>query len=88
MKYSAALLALICMSAPALAECERPAYMDAPGSRFASAALLPLTAAVTVLLLPTGVIGAATGNPTLRQGTSDSVCMTTGLASHVVVGRR
>ena len=62
--------------------------MDAPGSRFASAALLPLTAAVTVLLLPTGVIGAATRNPTLRQGTSDSVCMTTGLASHLVVGRR
>jgi hypothetical protein len=53
-----------------------------------SVTLLPLSAVVTVLSIPTGIIGAATGNSTLRQSTSDTVCFTTGLARHTLVGRR
>jgi hypothetical protein len=88
MKYCAALLAILCISTPALAECETPAYVGTSGSRFASMVVLPFSAALTVLTLPTGVIGAASGNETLVDGTADNLCFTAGLAQHAVVGDR
>jgi hypothetical protein len=88
MRYRVALLALVCLSTPAIAACETPAYVDYPGSRAVSLTMLPFSAAVTVLSLPTGLIGAATGHPTLIEGTTDTFCYTTGFAGHVVHGRR
>jgi hypothetical protein len=88
MKCSAALLALLCISSPAVAECYTPEYVGTPGSRFVSLAVLPLSAALTVVTLPTGVIGVATRNQTLKDGTADTFCYTTGFAEHAVVGNR
>jgi hypothetical protein len=88
MKHRVALLALLCMSTPAMAVCHTPAYLDKPGSRAVSLTILPLSAALTVLTLPTGIIGAATRNETLMEGTSDTVCYTRGFATHAIVGNR
>jgi hypothetical protein len=88
MKYRTAILALILMSTPALADCVRPAYQEMKGARMTSVTLLPLSAVVTVLSIPTGIVGAATREPSLRRSTSDTVCFTAGLARHALVGRR
>jgi hypothetical protein len=88
MKHRLAVLALLCMSTPAMAVCHSPAYLDKPGSRAVSLTLLPLSAALTILTLPTGIIGAATRNGTLMEGTSDTFCYTTGFATHAIVGNR
>lgn len=88
MKHRVALVALLCMSTPAMAACYTPAYVDKPGSRVVSLTILPLSAAVTVLSIPTGLIGAATRNPTLIGGTTDTVCYTTSFARHAIVGNR
>ena len=72
------------MSASALAECVDPDYQQAPGSRMASAAVLPFAIAVTVL----SIIGAATGDETLAESTTDTLCFTGDLAEHTVVGNR
>lgn len=88
MKYRVAILALLCMSTPAMAVCHSPAYLDKPGSRAVSLTILPLSAALTILTLPTGIIGAATRNGTLMEGTSDNFCYTTGFATHAIVGNR
>lgn len=88
MKYILSLAALAFMSASALAECVDPDYQQAPGSRMASAAVLPFAIAVTVLSIPTGIIGAATGDETLAESTTDTLCFTGDLAEHTVVGNR
>ena len=54
----------------------------------ASAAVLPFAIAVTVLSIPTGIIGAATGDETLAGSTTDTLCFTGDLAEHTVVGNR
>jgi hypothetical protein len=88
MKYRAIVLALLCMSTPALADCQTPAYVGLPGSRGVSAAMILPTAALTVLTLPAGAIGVATRNEALINGTRDTFCYTTGFAGHAIVGHR
>jgi hypothetical protein len=86
MTYRAVVLALLCMSTPALADCQTPAYVGLPGSRGVSAAMILPTAALTVLTLPAGAIGVATRNEDLKNGTRDTFCYTTGFLSHAVAG--
>jgi hypothetical protein len=88
MRYILSLVAFAFMSASALAECVDPDYQQVPGSRMASAAVLPLVVAVTVLTIPVGIIGAATGEETLAASTSDALCFTGDLAEHTVVGNK
>jgi hypothetical protein len=88
MKSFIAVAACVFMSSSAFADCVDPAYQEGPGSRMASAVLLPFAAAVTVLTLPVGVIGAATRNETLAGSTSDNACFTADLAEHTLVGNR
>jgi hypothetical protein len=76
------------MTSPALAECQTPAYVGTPGSRAVSAAMIPLSAALTIVTLPAGIIGAATRNEELVDGTRDTFCYTTGFAGHAVTGNR
>jgi hypothetical protein len=86
MLYRIAALALTCMTSSAFAECHEPAYVGIAGSRVVSAAIFPLSAALTVVSLPAGVIGAATDNENLKDGTRDTFCYTTGFATHALVG--
>lgn len=88
MKYRATVLAFLCMSTPALADCQTPAYVGLPGSRAVSAAMFPLSAALTIVTLPAGAIGVATRNEDLKNGTRDTFCYTTGFAGHAIVGHR
>jgi hypothetical protein len=88
MRYRAIVLAFLCMSTPALADCQTPAYVGLPGSRAVSAAMFPLSAALTIVTLPAGAIGVATRNEDLKNGTRDTFCYTTGFAGHAIVGHR
>jgi hypothetical protein len=88
MTYRAIILAFLCMSTPALADCQTPAYVGLPGSRGVSAAMILPTAALTILTLPAGAIGVATRNEDLTNGTKDTFCYTTGFIDHAVVGDR
>ena len=88
MKYRAMVLALLCMSTPALADCQTPSYVGVPGSRAVSAVMFPMSAALTIVTLPAGIIGAATRNDDLMNGTRDTFCYTTGFLGHAVVGHR
>ena len=88
MKSTVFILALAFMSTTALAECERPAYQEVPGSRLASVAVLPLAAALTIVTVPAGIVGAATHNEDLATSTPNTACFTAGLAEHIVVGNR
>ena len=88
MKYIVAAIAVILMSSGAYAQCEKPAYQQVPGSRLASVSVLPLAAALTVLTIPAGIIGAATGNEPLATSTPTTACYTAGMARHTIVGNR
>ena len=88
MRYRAIILAFLCMSTPALADCQTPAYVGLPGSRAVSAAVFPLSAALTIVTLPAGLIGVATRNEDLMNGTRDTFCYSTGFLEHAVVGHR
>ena len=88
MKCALALIAFAFASTSAFAECVEPAYQEVPGSRMASALILPFAVGVTVLTIPTGIIGAATGNETLAESTPDTLCFTGDLVEHTVVGNR
>jgi hypothetical protein len=88
MTYRAFVLAFLCMSTPALADCQTPAYVGLPGSRGVSAAIFPMSAALTILTLPAGAIGVMTRNEALVNGTKDTFCYTTGFLGHAVVGHR
>jgi hypothetical protein len=50
--------------------------------------MIPLSAALTIVTLPAGIIGAATRNEELVDGTRDTFCYTTGFAGHAVTGNR
>jgi hypothetical protein len=88
MRYSALILAFVCLATPALADCQTPAYVGLPGSRAVSAAMFPMSVALTIVTLPAGIIGAATRNEDLKNGTRDMFCYTTGFLGHAVVGHR
>lgn len=88
MKLIATAIAVILMSSPAFAGCEKPAYQHVPGSRLASVSVLPFAAALTVLTVPVGIIGAATRNEPLARSTPYTACFTGKLAKHTVVGNR
>jgi hypothetical protein len=88
MAYRAVVLAFLCMTTPALADCQTPAYVGLPGSRAVSAGMVPLSAALTILTLPAAAIGVATRNESLINGTRDTFCYTTGFLGHAVVGHR
>ena len=88
MKPLIIIVALIFMSESAFAQCERPAYQHVPGSRLASAAVLPLAAALTIVTVPAGLVGAAARNEPLAASTPQTACFTGRLARHTVVGNR
>jgi hypothetical protein len=88
MKFVISVIAMLAMSSSALAECEEAAYQQVPGSRLASTAVLPFAAALTILTVPAGVIGAATRNEDLARSTPTTACFTADAAEHIVVGNR
>ena len=88
MKLTVSILALAFMSTTALAECERPAYQEVPGSRLASVAVLPFAVGLTIITVPAGIVGAATHNEDLATSTPNMACFTAGLVEHTVVGNR
>jgi hypothetical protein len=88
MKLIISIVALIYMSTSAFAECEKPAYQHVTGSRLASAAVLPLAAALTIVTIPAAVVGVATRNESLATSTPNTACFTGRLVRHTVVGNR
>ena len=88
MKFIVTLAVLALMSTTAFARCEKPAYQQVPGSRLASVSVLPFAAALTILTIPAGVVGAATRNEPLAKSTPTMACYTGRFAKHTVVGNR